>query len=157
MKILKKIMFLVIVTTTLTLSSCGNDDDSATVTPEPENFIKFKYNGTVYSFNPSTNTSLRRSIIAFDGINDSFKSISLNTPLEISLGQHPIVDDPQNLTTTYSANFTFMPMIEGIDATSGTLNITVLTNEIIEGTFNFSGAYNNLPVAITEGSFRAYR
>lgn len=156
MKILKKIMFLVIVITTLTLSSCSSDD-STTVTPEAENFIKFKYNGTVYSFNPSTNTSLVRSIIAFEGINDSFKSISLNTPLEISLGEHPIVDDSQNMTTTYSAYFTFMPTVEGMDATSGTLNITVLTNEIIEGTFNFSGTYNSLPVVITEGSFRAYR
>ena len=155
MKILKKIMFLVMATAILAVSSCSNSDDSPAETPSIENFIKFKYNGTVYSFNPETIEGLNRNIMGYEGVGNTHKRISLWSPLNITTGTHAIVDDPQNMETTYAATFSFLPTIDNADATSGTMVITLVTNDVIEGTFNFTGTANGETFSVTEGSFRA--
>jgi len=78
-------------------------------------------------------------------------------PLKPTLGSHPIVFDLSHLETTYQARFTFMPDFNNTDGTTGTLNITVLTDKKIEGTFNFSGTKNNATFEVTEGSFSVER
>lgn len=155
MKKLKKIMFFTIAVFALVLSSCSNDDSPND--PEEDqtttNFIKFNYKGKTYSYEPTLSTSLSMNIYGSEGIDNSYKKVSLWMPLKPTLGSHPIVFDLSHLETTYQADFTFMPDFNNTDATAGTLNITVLTDKKIEGTFSFSGTKNNTTFEVTEGSF----
>ncbi|KRD62717.1 hypothetical protein ASE40_02715 [Flavobacterium sp. Root935] len=157
MKILKKIMFLSFAICALVLSSCSSDNSSDdTDTPSSqEGFMKFKYNETVYTFaEPALISSGSINIMGSTGIDNTYKKISLWTPLNITTGSHPIVFDLSNLTTTYHASFSFMPEIENADATSGTINIIVNDDKKIEGTFSFSGTSKGKTFTVTEGSFR---
>lgn len=156
MKKLKKIMFFTIAIFAIVLSSCSSDD-SPNEDQTTTNFIKFNYKGKTYSYEPTLSTSLSMNIYGSEGIDNSYKKVSLWMPLKPTLGSHPIVFDLSHLETTYQADFTFMPDFNNTDATAGTLNITVLTDKKIEGTFNFSGTKNNATFEVTEGSFSVER
>ncbi len=159
MKIFKKITFFAFTILALTMSfSCSNNDSSdedEIVTTE--NFIKFKYKGATYSFDLGLGTSDAMNLMGSQGIDDTYKSVSLWMPLNATKGSHPIVRDLQNLNTTYQASFYFMPEIVNADATSGTLTITAIDSEKIQGTFSFSGTNKGTEFAVTEGSFSFYR
>lgn len=92
-----------------------------------------------------------------EGIDNTYKKISLWTPLNVTTGIHPVVFDLSNLETTYQVSFGFMPEFSNADATSGTINITIANSEKIEGTFNFSGTSNGETFTVTEGSFSILR
>ncbi|WP_343584885.1 hypothetical protein [Flavobacterium sp.] len=157
MKNLKKVMFLSFAVFALVLSSCSSDNSSDdSDSPESqEGFMKFKYNEKDYTFSePAIITSGSVNIMGSSGIDNTYKKISLWTPLDIKTGSHPIVYDLSNLTTTYQASFSFMPEIENVNATSGTLNIITNDDKKIEGTFSFSGTSNGKTFTVTEGSFR---
>jgi len=157
MKILKKIVFLSFAIGAIVLSSCSSDNSSDdTDTPSSqEGFMKFKYNEKEYTFSePALITSGSINIMGSSGIDDNYKKISLWAPLNITTGNHPIVYDLSNLTTTYQATFSFMPEINNTEATSGTINITANDDKKIEGTFNFSGTSKGKTFTVTEGSFR---
>ncbi|TDW50355.1 hypothetical protein EV144_102794 [Flavobacterium sp. 270] len=174
MKNLKKILFFAIAIFALTLfSSCSADnfpkgDDPNEVSNEnPDDnpievpggnetqtdFIKFKYNGTSYSFDPSFSTSLTMDLSGYTGIDDTYKRVALWMPLKPTIGSHPVVFDLSHLETTYQASFSFLPEINNANATAGTINITLLTKERIEGTFSFSGMQNGKNFSVTDGSF----
>lgn len=155
MKILKKVMFLSFAIFALALSSCSSDNSSDDNPFDKNGFMKFKYNETVYTFSqPALISSESINIMGSSGIDNSYKKVSLWTPLNITTGSHPIVFDLSKLTTTYQASFSFMPEISEADATSGTINITTNDDKKIEGTFNFSGTSGGKAFTITEGSFR---
>lgn len=155
MKILKKIMFLSFAICALVLSSCSSDNSSDDTPNSQEGFMKFKYNETVYTFSePALLTSGNVNIMGTSGVDNTYKKVSLWTPLNITTGSHPIVFDLSNLTTTYQASFSFMPEINNADATSGTMNITINDDKKIEGTFSFSGTSGGKTFTVTEGSFR---
>jgi hypothetical protein len=101
MKIFKKVMFLSFAIFALALSSCSNDNssDDTDVPSSQEGFMKFKYNETVYTFSePALMTSESINIMGSSGIDNTYKKISLWTPLNITTGSHPIVSDLSNLT-----------------------------------------------------------
>lgn len=154
-------MFLSLAICALVLStSCSSDDSKDDANPEAETqegFIKFKYNNTVYNFEPSFIASDNINLTGSTGNGDTYKRISLWTPLNITKGSHDIVHDLSKLTTTYQVSFDFMPEVNNADATSGTMNITTATDKIIEGTFNFSGTSGEKTFTVTEGSFRIVR
>ena len=156
MKVLKRIVFLAIAVFSLTLSSsCSSDSSDGDSVGSAEGFIKYKYNGVMYTFeDPALITSLNTNIMGNSGIDDTYKKISLWTPLNITTGSHPIVYDLSNIETTYQATFSFMPSVNNRNATSGTINITVNNSERIEGTFNFSGTNGGETFTVTDGSFR---
>ncbi|MEA9415255.1 hypothetical protein [Flavobacterium sp. PL02] len=159
MKTLKKFMFMAVVIFSLVVSSsCSSDnssEDNLEESTSAEGYIKFKYNGVAYNFNPAIITSGSINIMGYEGIDDTFKSISIWLPLDFTTGSHPIVYDLSNLTTTYQANFSFKPEINNISATSGTVNITEKSDKKIAGTFSFSGSRDGKTFTITEGSFSA--
>lgn len=157
MKILKKIMFFAIVVFTLTFSSSCSNNDSSDDNQTTGEYIKFKYNGTFYTFDPSILSSENINIMGDEGINDTYKKISLWIPLNVTTGSHPIVFDLSHLETTYQVSFGFMPAFSNADASSGTMNVTAVNNEKIEGTFNFSGTVNGQAFTVTEGTFRVLR
>lgn len=151
MKILKKIMFFAIAISALALSSSCSSDDA----PKEDqiDFIKFKYKGTFYTFESGYQTSLTLDIIGSEGIDNTYKKIALWMPKDATVGSHTVVYDLSHMETTYQADFTFMPDVNNVNATSGTINITVNDSKKIEGTFNFSGSKGGAAIEITEGSF----
>jgi hypothetical protein len=153
MKILKKVMFLAIAVFALALSSSCSSNDSSDESQTETDFIKFKYKGTSYTFDSGYQTSETLDISGSEGIDNTYKKISLWMPLDATVGSHPVVYDLSNLETTYQANFTFMPSINNFNATAGTIKITVNDSKKIEGTFNFSGTKDEQTIEITEGSF----
>ena len=158
MKIFKKIMFLSFAICSMVLASCSSDNSDDKETPESqEEFIKFTYNGTVYNFEPGVMSSLNMNIMGSTGIDNTYKKISLWTPLNVTKGSHDIVYDLSNMETTYQASFSFMPAIKNANAKSGKINITAVDDKIIEGTFTFTGTSGEQTFTVTEGSFRVLR
>jgi hypothetical protein len=155
MKDLKKIMFFAITIFTLAMStSCSSDDSKEDEKENAEtDFIKFKYKDKEYKYEASFSSSEAINISGFEGIDNTYKNITLWLPLNATVGTHNVVYDLSDLTTTYQANFTFMPAISNGSATSGTIKITKFDAEGIEGTFNFSGTKGDETFTITEGSF----
>ncbi|MDP5198253.1 DUF6252 family protein [Flavobacterium sp. DG2-3] len=152
MKNLKRILFFAIAIFALALSSSCSSNDSEENTPQSD-FVKFKYEGKNYSFEPDILISSSMNIMVSEGIDDNYKKLSLWLPLNAEVGSHPVVYDLSNLTTTYRINFSFMPELNNVDIKSGTINITVNNDKKIEGTFNFSHTKNEKNYEVTDGSF----
>ncbi|MES2574470.1 MAG: hypothetical protein V4572_05980 [Bacteroidota bacterium] len=154
MKIFKKIALIaVVVFTTVISSSCSSDSSNDNEQTPTEDFIKFKYNGVVYKYEPELIISEATLIRGASGMGDTYKSISLWLPNDFTKGSHPVVYNLSELTTTYQGNFSFNTEFNNANATSGTIKITKLTSERIEGTFSFSGTQGGETFAITDGSF----
>lgn len=135
------------------LFACSSDDDGGS-NNGGDIFITFKVNGTTYTMEPYTAASLQVEIGADQGMNDAYRAISLLMPTDFATGSHPITDSWEE--GTYNASYSHGDVT--IDATSGTLVITSITNDFIQGTFNFTGEdENGTTYNITEGSFKADR
>ncbi len=153
---MKKILLVIFAATIL--FACSDDDNSDTNNGgngNDEIFITFKANGTSYTMEPASSTSLKFRVSADQGLNSAYRDITLVMPVEYSLGAHTITDAPSDLEA-YEASYSQGDVT--IDGTSGALTITSLNEDYIEGTFNFTGNDSNgNSFNITDGSFRAYR
>ncbi|HET8809799.1 MAG TPA: DUF6252 family protein [Flavobacteriaceae bacterium] len=119
-------------------------------------FISFDTGGSSYSFEAYTADSQSRLIRGEEGTGDTYTSISLWMPLDVTEGTHSIVDAPGGDLEAYTANYTSVGEDLNVDATSGTLEITAITAEYIEGTFTFTGTDGTgNEVEITNGEFKA--
>lgn len=137
------------------LFACSNDDDSnGNGNGNGDDiFITFKANGTGYTMEPYTASSGKVDIGGEEGMDDSFRAIRLSLPLDFTTGSHTIEDSFD--LEAYTANYTDGNV--SIDATSGTITITSINNEYIEGTFSFTGEdQEGTTYEITEGSFKTY-
>jgi Family of unknown function (DUF6252) len=155
MKALKKAIFLTLVALTLGLSSCSKSDNTPVVPTPADNFIKFKYNGTVYNYTPETLNSLKKNVMGTKGINGTLEMLNLWLPLNVVVGSHNITNEPSN-EAAYCSVLTITPAgITSMSATTGSYTITLVDADYVEGTFQFSGSSNGIAVQVTEGSFRA--
>ncbi|MDP2159137.1 MAG: hypothetical protein Q8K02_01535 [Flavobacterium sp.] len=151
----KKIKFFAIPLVVLLFSvftGCSSDDSSNS---NSSLFIKFTHNGIQYNFeDPFTTTSLSKNIRYFEGSDETFIDISLWMPLVSTTGTFNITDSPSDVST-YNASFTLGDDLD-VDADSGTITITSVSSDYIQGTFSFSGTtFEGTPVSVTNGSFRA--
>lgn len=157
MKNLKKIMFLAVAIFALALSSSCSSNDDPDIPKEEEtitgDFIKFKYKGTEYKFDPAISESGAVNIYGSTGMDNTYKKVSLWMPNNFTVGSHPVIYDLSQLETTYQASFTFAPGINNASATSGTINITTKTASKVEGTFTLNGTSGQETFAVTDGSF----
>lgn len=157
MKNLKKILFLTMALFAFVVStSCSSDNDDKQKDEEEtivEDFIKFKYKGTEYSFTPEYMTSATIHILGYQGIDDTYKKVSLWMPLDAKVGTYPVVKDLSQMETTYQISFSFLPAINNAYATSGTIKITAINDDKIEGTFSFAGTQGDEAFEVTDGSF----
>ena len=134
------------------LFGCSSDDNGGANNQDDPIYINFKANGALYNMQPYTASSLKMVIGADQGINNSYKGISLQMPLDFTIGTHSITDSRSD--DAYNASFTSGDITA--DAFTGTLVITSITADFIEGTFQFGAKdvdgriYN-----ITEGVFKA--
>lgn len=156
----KKIIFSFLAV--FVLFACSSDDNNSNNNGNGngngngnnnEVFITFKANGVTYNMEPYTTSSLKVNVRSEEGIDDTFRAISLWMPLQFTTGSHSIVDSVQE--DIYSASFGYGE--NNIDGTSGTIVITSITDDYIEGTFNFTGEdIDGNVYTITDGSFRSY-
>ncbi|WP_291119103.1 DUF6252 family protein [Flavobacterium sp. UBA6135] len=133
-------------------AGCSSDDSKSA----DNLFIKFTHNGVQYNFiDPYTSTSLSKNIRYFEGSDDSFVDISLWMPLVSQVGTFVVTDTPSDVES-YNASFSLGQDLN-LDATSGSITITSVSSEYIQGTFTFSGtSFEGEEVVVTNGSFRAY-
>lgn len=135
------------------LFACSSDDDGGS-NNGGDIFITFKVNGTTYNMEPYTAASLQVEIGSDQGMDDTYRAISLSMPTDYALGSHPITDSWDE--DAYNASYTHGDVTA--DAVSGTLVITSITSDFIEGTFHFTAEdWEGTTYNITEGSFKADR
>lgn len=158
---MKKLSCLLFVLFSLSFVACSSDDAASPDINNPDEtlFIKYTLNGQQYDFEPETLTSLQILVRGDGQVNGVYNSISLWMPTEPSVGSHPITDEfptDSNIATLHNANVWVGDEI--VDASSGTMVITEVGDEYVEGTFSFSGTNDNGTTAnVTNGSFRALK
>jgi hypothetical protein len=154
---MKKIASLLVLCVATLTVSCSSDSDGGSSTSE-ELFMKFKVNGVQYNYGDNdvqTIQSLSTDIFVLGDDADDFRNLNLYVPNDKTEGSHTITYDPSNVAA-YQASYGTDQL--DVDALTGTINITNIDAEFIEGTFSFSGLESTTgdPYTITEGSFRAY-
>lgn len=123
---------------------------------DTEFFINFTVAGQDYSFEAYTADSLKRLVKGDNENPDDFKGISLGMPLDVAEGTYQIVDPIGSDLEAYTAEYDSASDNLYLDAISGTIEITTLTDDYIEGTFNFSGEdESGNEIEITGGEFKA--
>ena len=138
----------------LTLS-CSNDDDNNNNNND-DLYMRYTVNGTdVEITDPETLTSLSTLIRGEEGMDDTYRAVSLWIPNDATVGSHPIEPNNGSQIDIYSAIYSTGSDIAA-DATVGTLNITDLDADYIEGTFSFTAEQDGTTYTVTDGEFRAY-
>ena len=153
MMIVKRLILSVFVV--VGLLACSSDDDGGGG-GNPNNddiFITFKANGTLYTMEPYSAASMKVNIGASQGADDTHRGITLSMPLDFAIGSHQFTDSFE--VDAYTASFSSGDI--SADAISGTLVITSITADYVEGTFHFTTEESEgVTFNITEGSFKAY-
>lgn len=136
--------------------SCSSDDNGSSATSD-DMYINFKLNGELVEMVDPATISTLSSVIAGDkGEGDMFRYIGLWMPNEPTVGSHAItVSNPSDLDE-YTVDVQIGNDIS-FEAESGTMTITSIDAEYIEGTFSFTGEYEGTTYNVTEGEFRAYK
>ncbi|MDI1316974.1 hypothetical protein [Flavobacterium sp.] len=152
---MKKIKLVLVAIVAVLTFSCSSDSSSSNNNND-STYIKFKVNGTqVNLIEPSTITSLMASISASEDLGTDIRSIFFTIPVDVTLGAHAITDASPSDLTAYSVNYSLGDTY--VTATSGTMTVTSIGAEYMEGTFSFTGVDNGTTYNITEGAFRAYK
>lgn len=147
---------LLAVMTVLTFSCSSDDSTSNNDVINDATYINFKVNGTQSNMpEPTTMTSMMASISNTEEVGEDIRSIVLTIPVDATVGSHEITDASPADLTAYSAHYAMGDV--SFDAVSGTMNITSIGDEYMEGTFAFTGEYEGTAFVISEGTFRAYK
>jgi hypothetical protein len=154
---MKKIQIALLALMTVFTFSCASDDSSSNNNGNNDDtYINFKIDGTQVNMSePTTITSLMTSISNSQEAGEDFRSIVLTIPVDASVGSHSITDASPSDLTAYSAHYSMGDVT--FDAVTGTMNITSMGEEYMEGTFSFSGEYEGTTYHVTEGTFRSYK
>ena len=137
-------------------ASCSSDDDSST----PENqdtYIRFTANGTEYDFpTPAIAQSANVSINGNQSTNGVItEDISIWLPIGFTTGTFQLTggfSEPGDYKVFYDS---VDIGIQSFAPTSGEVTISSITNDFIEGSFNFSGEQNGISITVTNGTFRS--
>lgn len=156
---MKKIQIALLAVIAVFTLSCSSDDSSSNDNNNNNNddtYINFKINDVqVNMIEPTTVTTMMASISATADAGEDIRSIILTIPVNASVGTHPITDASPSDLTAYSAHYSMGDVV--FDAVDGTMSITTIGAEYMEGTFSFSGESNGTTFNISEGTFRAYK
>lgn len=151
---MKKMVGLLLILLSFGITSCSSDDSNNN---QGGLYLRFTYNGQNYDYEPETITSLVTSINGTEGVDATYKFLSLTLPNDVTEGTYSITSpDPSDLEA-FNAYYNSEGDAVDFDASSGTITITNIDSEYITGTFSFSGDNNGTTITITNGSFRAYK
>ncbi|HEY0091429.1 MAG TPA: hypothetical protein VGB43_02990 [Flavobacterium sp.] len=154
---MKKIQLAAMAIIALLTFSCSDDNDNPTPVPvNDDTYIEFKINGTQVNMDePGTITSLMASISATKDEGADIRAIVLTIPVDATEGTHTITDASPSDLTAYSAHYSMGDV--SFNASSGTMVISDIGAEYMEGTFTFTGEYEGVTYNVTEGKFSAYK
>lgn len=148
-----KQIFSLAILCTMFLTGCSSDDSSND--SGGDTYIRFTVNGQNYDYNPETLVSLTTNINGSEGVDDTYKYISLTLPNDYSEGTYSFVlPDPSDVDS-YNAYYESEGEMIYVDANTGSITITSVDANYVSGTFSFSGDNGGSTVSITNGSFRA--
>lgn len=153
---MKKLVTLVLVVIATTLTGCSSDDGVGST--QGDIFLKFIYNGQQYNFEPETITTLQKLILGSGVQNNEQTSLSLWMPQSPSINSYQITNDtPTDANSNILSNAIITVGDVTYEATSGSLVITSVTQDYVEGKFSFTAVdENDVTISITGGSFKAY-
>jgi hypothetical protein len=151
MKTIKKIMLLVAVVVTSSLFvNCSSDSSSS---DNNTFYLRCKVDGVLIEFtDPMVINSLAKSISGTNATTG--KSIFLTLPLNVGTGTHTITDEPSNVDS-YNGSYSDFNGDNYTDNETGTITITSVNADVIQGTFAFTGDNSGTNIVVTEGKFRA--
>lgn len=153
---MKKLVTLVLVVIATTFAGCSSDDGGGST--QSDLFIKFTMDGQQHNFEPSTINSLQKLVLGAGVQNNVQTSINLRMPASPSINSYQITNDTPtdtNLNTLSNA----LIIIDEVtyEATSGSLVITSVTQDYVEGKFSFTAVdENEATISVTGGSFKVY-
>ena len=162
MKNLKKFMMLFMAISLFAVTSCGsNDDDNDNADNGSNEFLNVKINGT--SWNSSTGFDLTSAskgggTLSVQASNDVGEAIRFTIVNYNGTGTYTTGD---NMSNTNSISYvTVSPVAtwsSTFDIGTGTIEITVDENNVVEGSFSFEGfnATDQSTKVFTDGNFRA--
>lgn len=147
---MKKIVLFLIIS--LPFYACNSDDDSGVNTEEVNYSMSFKVDAITYDdILPETTVNTKTEIYGYQGMMDSFTSVTVYLPLNATEGTHPITSE--NTAESYNANYTFAGGGINADATTGTITVTHITDTYLEGTFSFSVQGTGGVIEVKDGYF----
>jgi len=157
MKISKKLLLVSLILTLITFSCTKTTEDNPSIVDEL--FIKYTANGVDYKYtDPVTASSSNMTIngqIANSATDTDYSKISLWFPLGITTGTFDFTGDVFT-DGDYKLKLISNPLnIDGW-ATSGSVTITSISSEFIEGSFTATVSEDSSTVSITSGEFKAY-
>ena len=169
MKSFKSISKLVLVVCAVVLSSCSKDSDSSSSNPSTPSgsYIAAKVNGANFSTTiagVSTASGSRSgsgdfTLIQVIGADMNGNSIAINLLGITATGTYALNADSDSVIAYTPPTGEAAYGTGGCSGASGTMNVTFIDNEKIEGTFSFTGKdVNNCETSatktVTNGSFR---
>lgn len=153
---MKKLVTLVLVVIATTFAGCSSDDGGGST--QSDLFIKFTVDGQQHNFDPSTFTTLQKVILGAGVQNNIQTSINLWMPASPSINSYQITNDtPTDTNLNILSNAIIIVDEVTYEATSGSLVITSVTQDYVEGKFSFTAVdENEATISVTGGSFKAY-
>lgn len=128
------------------------------ITQDSPLLISYKYNNVAYNYAAGTYDSTKKEIKGEGGTTTQLKKISLFMPLSPTVGTHNITFSTTPNPNSYEGHFESQAEGLILNGTTGTINITSITNTRIIGTFSFTGLDSTgATVSITDGVFSAKR
>lgn len=140
------------------LFSCSDDDSPS---GGSDTYVRFNANGTDYDFaSPSiiqVDGSTTMTINGNDALTNGTitENIQIILPANLSTGSGDVTGgilDPGDYKIIYTSEDL---NIDRLAPTTGSINVTSISSEYIEGTFSFSGEQGGTTVTVTNGSFRS--
>jgi len=95
------------------------------------------------------------SVFASEDLGNDIRSIIFTMPVNVTLGAHEITGASPSDPTAYSVNYSFGTI--DLTPTTGTITITSIGTEYMEGTFSFTSVDNGTTYNFTQGTFRAFK
>jgi hypothetical protein len=154
---MKKIASLLVLGIAALTFSCSSDSDGGNNNNNDELFMNYKVNGVQHNYGEMEMTTLQTLntlIISLGNEADDFRSLRIFVPNNKTEGAHTVTYAPSDVDA-YQASYGTGEL--SVDGTSGTINITHIDADFIEGTFNFTGVDGTTgdTYTITDGEFRA--
>jgi hypothetical protein len=154
MKLFKKSIAMLVLVVAASLSvNCSSDSNGS---GDSGFYLRCKINGVQFeSSDPFVINSLAKSITAQSDNANVQETLTLWTPLAVTVGTHSITDEPSNVDS-YGASYSNFDTDDSAPTPSGTMTITEVNADVIKGTFSFTSPNSNGgTITVTEGTFRA--
>ena len=161
----KQAGFALFATASLVIASCSGDD-SVGVTPLTGNYLTAKVNGSDFNasiMGQSTVTALRtgtgnQTLIMVGGSNQQIENISIQMMGITTAGTYQVTPESDGTLLAFvNGNSSTSYDTSDCSGATGTIVVTAINDEMVEGTFSFTGKVDedcSQSRSVTDGQFR---